>query len=296
MPQFLNTQLFYHAILEMINDCDHELVIIVPYIKMTNEIFEALQKANSRGVETTLVYREKKVHQSELDRLNELDNINILHHPNVHCKMYYDGKQVIIGSLNLYDYSIANNREMGVLSNIWDFDDEDNEVMTSQNLRDEIQQIFNGSIFEKKSSDTVRDGFKIDIVKSREQLVREYCVLLNQHFLNKQFEPKHIEELGIVATCIGYRDKVTVCIDTQRAAIIFNKKIDYDSKLVKSLGKGFSRNKEKLNLSKYDWRIHRKILMLYNKDLTYRELDRMNHVDTPEVWKQRIDEVLSLLK
>ena len=70
MPQFLNTQSFYTEILNMINNCDHELVIIVPYIKMTNDIFHALQSANARGVETTLVYREKKVSSRELDKLH----------------------------------------------------------------------------------------------------------------------------------------------------------------------------------------------------------------------------------
>ena len=64
--------------------------------------------------------------------------------------MYFDGENVIIGSLNLYDYSIINNREMGVLLKIYEFDNDGEKLETSKDFREEIKQIFNGSFFEQK--------------------------------------------------------------------------------------------------------------------------------------------------
>ena len=203
----------------MITNCDHELVIIVPYIKMTNEIFEALQQANARGVETTLVYREKKVNQSELDRLYELDNINILHHPNVHCKMYFDGEDVIIGSLNLYDFSIANNREMGVRLKSRRFYGGDNENIdyhdryynqwSTDDFLNEIQDIFNGSYIEKSSRDTIREGFKIDIIVDRKQSSEEKAKQLTKIFLNKRFVSQPYEN-GFDIVCHNFFDRINI--------------------------------------------------------------------------------------
>jgi hypothetical protein len=215
----------------MINNCDHELVIIVPYIKMTDEIFSALKQANSRGVETTLVYREKKVNQQELDQLHQLDNINILHHPNVHCKCYYDGKNVIIGSLNLYDYSIENNREMGFLVDVKSIVRQGNDakplnyslhnegkINDTDTFLSEIQSIFNGSTIEKKSTDTVKEGFNIDVLHTSKQKSQQLAKDLTAVFLNKKFESFPINDT-YKERCRNFFDKVDVIYEGHRFLI-----------------------------------------------------------------------------
>ncbi len=115
MAKFLNTDLLNEWILRLIEETERELIIIVPYIKTSGRVYKQLFEANKRGVETTIVYRENKLTPEEKRKFEALDNLNLMHHPNVHAKCYYNEKYMIIGSVNLYEYSEKNNREMGVL-------------------------------------------------------------------------------------------------------------------------------------------------------------------------------------
>ena len=116
MPLFLNTKKLNYWLPKLISKAEKELVIIVPYIQTSERIFEALKIANSNQVEIILIYRENKLPIKEKEKLLSLNNINLLHHPNIHCKCYYNGEILILSSMNLYDYSEKNNREMGILA------------------------------------------------------------------------------------------------------------------------------------------------------------------------------------
>jgi sugar-specific transcriptional regulator TrmB len=92
MALFLNTQKISHWLNEIISGAEKELILIVPYIKTSNNIFESLQDADDRGVEIILIYRENKLNEKEKIKLFSLKNITILHHPNIHCKSLMSGK------------------------------------------------------------------------------------------------------------------------------------------------------------------------------------------------------------
>ena len=115
MAKFLNTTLLNEWIPRLVNETERELVIIVPYIKTSDKMYKSLHDANKRGVETTLVYRENNLTEKEKSKFQSLDNLNLMHHPNIHAKCYYNEKYLIITSMNMYEYSEINNREMGVL-------------------------------------------------------------------------------------------------------------------------------------------------------------------------------------
>ena len=72
MAKFLNTTLLNQWIPKLIDETERELIIIVPYIKMSEQIFNHLKKANQRGVETTIIYREDKLSVIEKKKLMEL--------------------------------------------------------------------------------------------------------------------------------------------------------------------------------------------------------------------------------
>jgi hypothetical protein len=292
MPKFLNTQSFYQELLNMINNCDHELVIIVPYIKMTNDIFKAFKNANERGVEITLVYREKKVSQQELDKLYELDNMNIMHHPNVHCKFYYDGTSAIIGSLNLYDYSIANNREMGILIELQDLDYTlEDQYSNGDDLIKEIQDIFNGSRLEKKSRETEREGFKISILKTDEEsaieILENNSRKLNKHFLNKKFKPVKHDKLGFSAICENFFDKIDVDIEPRRASLYFN---NHTEELNAFHDHYIGINEFLyLDFARIKWSSLHRPVYFFHPEYTYKDLDRNDHQDSLEVWEERLN-------
>ena len=115
MPKFLNTQGLSTWIPRIIEETERELVIITPYMQLSDKIFNLLIEANERGVETIIIYRENKLSEKDKEKLKSIDNLNLMHHPNIHAKCYYNENFLLIASINLYEYSEKNNREMGIL-------------------------------------------------------------------------------------------------------------------------------------------------------------------------------------
>ncbi len=216
MPKFLNTTLLSEWIPKLVNESERELVIIVPYIKTSDKMYKCLYEANKRGVETTLVYRENKLTDSEKAKFQSLDNLNLMHHPNVHTKCYFNEKYLIITSMNLYEYSEINNREMGVLFHRNDLEKNYNSSAdTEQVFKDainEIRAIINSSQFEKKSRETIDLGFEMEIIKTDKEKVLEHCVKLNKVFLNKKFEPVENNN-ACYPVCKDYFDKIDVTLN-----------------------------------------------------------------------------------
>ena len=61
MALFLNTNKLNYWIPKLISEAESELILIVPYIKVSQKIFAALQQTDEKGVDITLVYRENKL-------------------------------------------------------------------------------------------------------------------------------------------------------------------------------------------------------------------------------------------
>lgn len=236
MALFLNTPKLNYWIPKLIEESEEELILIVPYIKTSKNIINALKKADSNSAEITLIYRENKLSDQEKNKLLSLKNINLLHHPNIHCKCYYNGDLLIIGSMNLYEYSEKNNREMGVLMHRYTIneEEEDNKFYSDHkrnfdNAISEIREIINGASLEKASVKAKQSAFKIDIIKTDEEITRDFCDDLNKFFLNKKFIPiKKVSkgDFGNTSTnwyakCDNFFDKVDVVFEYNRVAITF---------------------------------------------------------------------------
>lgn len=228
MAKFLNTYLLNEWIPRLIDETERELIIIVPYIKTSNRIYKHLYEANQRGVEITLIYRENKLSPDEKKKFEVLDNLNLMHHPNVHAKCYYNEKYMIVGSMNLYEYSEKNNREMGVLlhkvqikevENKWFGSDVDSDEIFEDAIN-EMQTIIKSSTFEKQSRETKTEGFELNIIKTQKELIEENCMIINKVFLHKKFAPKEVRgEWQCV--CENYYDHIDVLLE-YRAALTFN--------------------------------------------------------------------------
>lgn len=177
MALFLNRTKLNSWISKLIEDAKKEIVIIVPYIKISDKTFKSLSLANDKNIEIIIVYRENKLDPSEKTKLQELKNVTMMHHPNVHCKSYFNGELLVIGSMNLYDYSEKNNREMGVLFHNILIDEmyyEDkfptlrDNVGIFEDARVEMQEIINGATLEKSGEITLQENFNIEIIQTKE--------------------------------------------------------------------------------------------------------------------------------
>jgi hypothetical protein len=226
MAKFLNTGLLSEWIERLIDETERELIILAPYINMSDVIFQKLRDANNRGVETIVVYRENKLHDKMKEKLRGIDNLNLMHHPNLHAKCFYNEKYLIVGSMNLYEFSVKNNREMGIL--LRRFSDQidgryisadEDEVFTD--AVDEIRNVIKSAEMEKPSRETTELGFEMDIIKTDAEKTLEMCKKYNKYFINKFFEPSDTEG-HYNALCRNYYDKVDVNICGRRISVLFN--------------------------------------------------------------------------
>lgn len=115
MAKFLTTRGTISEIECIINNAKNGFVLISPFIKIPDSLFQNMRAADQRGVIATLVYGKNELEQSVKEQLSQLKNVKLYYLKNLHAKCFFNEQSMVITSLNLYDFSEQNNREMGVL-------------------------------------------------------------------------------------------------------------------------------------------------------------------------------------
>lgn len=115
MAIFLNTSKAYAEVEDLTSKVRKELVLISPFVKFPDQFFQRLKDVDKRNIKTTIVCREEKLTPDTMKDLRKLSNLELRFLKNLHAKCFYNEFFMVITSLNLYEYSQQNNREMGVL-------------------------------------------------------------------------------------------------------------------------------------------------------------------------------------
>lgn len=114
MAGFLTTSGTSFQIERIMIDAKKELVLISPYLKLSKTFFERLQDASKKGVLVKIIYGKDELKSSEEKQIKSLENIELYFSENLHAKCYYNETEMVITSMNMYEFSEKNNREMGV--------------------------------------------------------------------------------------------------------------------------------------------------------------------------------------
>ncbi|MBA3827493.1 MAG: hypothetical protein H0X33_01005 [Taibaiella sp.] len=115
MAKFLNTKKSVSEIEDLIKDAGQTLILISPYLKLSKDFKELLSYRNSKDKITTVIYGKVDLNPDELKFLESLQFVILKYKDDLHAKCYLNDEKMIITSLNLYDFSMNNNKEMGVL-------------------------------------------------------------------------------------------------------------------------------------------------------------------------------------
>ena len=124
MVKFLATENAYSNIVDIIKEASNKVVLISPYIKISDQLFDRLKHMDKQGIRIIVVCRGKDLHTEEKNKLRQLKCLELRFDEDLHAKCFYNEKAMVITSLNLYDYSQQHNREMGVLLSL----DEDHDT------------------------------------------------------------------------------------------------------------------------------------------------------------------------
>lgn len=116
MVQYLNTQGAYSEIENIVNRAEYKLVLMSPYIQISRTLLQKIFHAcEHRSIDVSLICRTSDIRPEEMAAMSQIPRLEIFDLPNLHANCIYNEKALIMTSLNLFDYSQINNRDMGAL-------------------------------------------------------------------------------------------------------------------------------------------------------------------------------------
>lgn len=120
--QFLFDNQLIAGVEKLIKESEHKLILISPFIDLDRRIQDALrEKISKRDFELFVLFGKnednyyKSIKKDSLDFLKQFPNIEIRFNERLHAKFYQNDTSYIMTSLNLYDYSLSKNIEVGVI-------------------------------------------------------------------------------------------------------------------------------------------------------------------------------------
>ncbi|MDP3878946.1 MAG: phospholipase D family protein [Dehalococcoidales bacterium] len=139
MAKFLNTSGAYAAIEDIISKASNRVVLISPYLQIPDTLLRRLKFIDANNVKIIVVCRKDDLKADVRSDLKQLKKLELRFDDHLHAKCFYNEETMVITSLNLYDYSQQNNREMGILISLKDEPDVFNEA------RNEAEFIVSGA-------------------------------------------------------------------------------------------------------------------------------------------------------
>jgi phosphatidylserine/phosphatidylglycerophosphate/cardiolipin synthase-like enzyme len=115
MSKYLRTSAISANLEELIREAREKLYIISPYLKLSDSIKELLNDKEREKVDVRIIFGKQELNPTEMSFLNSLKYVRLYFSKNLHAKCYLNEKKMIISSMNLYEFSQQNNREMGIL-------------------------------------------------------------------------------------------------------------------------------------------------------------------------------------
>jgi len=115
MAKYLRTSGISAGLEDLIREAKERLYIISPYLKFSDNIKELLNDKEREKVEVRIIFGKQELNPTEMGFLESLKYVKLYFSKNLHAKCYLNESKMIITSMNLYEFSQQNNREMGIL-------------------------------------------------------------------------------------------------------------------------------------------------------------------------------------
>lgn len=157
MAKFINTRKAVSEIEELIKNANERLILVSPYLKLSKDFKELLSYRNNKDRITTIIFGKQELNPDEMTFLQSLRFVILKYNESLHAKCYINDQKMIITSLNLYEFSMANNKEMGVL--------------IDRNLAEDVQ-LFEDAMREVEFIDTTSQRFDLSTPKPKGSTIK----------------------------------------------------------------------------------------------------------------------------
>ena len=178
MARFINTRKAVSEIEDLIKNAGERLILISPYLKLSKDFKELWTYRNSKDRITTVIFGKQELNPDEMKFLKGLRFLILKYNESLHAKCYVNDDKMVITSLNLYEFSMANNKEMGVLIDKNDAADEQlfEEAFKEVDYINETSEKFELSLPEQPSP-KISNAFKNETSYEKKSKVKTgYCV------------------------------------------------------------------------------------------------------------------------
>ncbi len=172
MAEFLTTSGTSYHIENIILKAKKHLFLISPFLQISKTLKERLNDCGNRGVKITIIYGKNELKESEKEVLKNIKNISIYFFENLHAKAYLNENTLIVSSMNMYQFSEKNNREMSILI------DKKNDNSVYNDAMNEVLSLINSA----KKQD-IKESKKGYCIRCRERIEFD----LNRPFCNDCF-------------------------------------------------------------------------------------------------------------
>jgi phosphatidylserine/phosphatidylglycerophosphate/cardiolipin synthase-like enzyme len=115
MAEFLTTNGTSYQIENVIIEAKEKLILVSPYLQLSKTFYERLKDASKKNIPITIIFGKDDLKPNEWNSLAGLRRVELYFFDNLHAKCYYNEAKMVITSMNMYEFSEKNNREMGVL-------------------------------------------------------------------------------------------------------------------------------------------------------------------------------------
>ncbi|MBA7495574.1 hypothetical protein ES702_06161 [subsurface metagenome] len=114
MAKFLDTTGISYHLEQTIKKANERLVLISPFLKINDRIKELLEDKDRIKIDIRVIYGKNELQPEENNWLKSMNSIRTSFCKNLHAKCYMNESEALITSMNLYEFSQANNNEMGI--------------------------------------------------------------------------------------------------------------------------------------------------------------------------------------
>lgn len=138
--RFLTTRQISGEIERIIREANEYITIVSPYVRIAKTYVDRIAERSAQGLQVNIVFGKEDMNPNEEQRLSQIPGLQLYFLDNLHAKCYMNERDVVITSMNLYEYSENNNREMGL-----SFERSENERMFTD-IKNEVGSFINNAV------------------------------------------------------------------------------------------------------------------------------------------------------
>jgi hypothetical protein len=122
MPTFLHHSNIKKELLNLFKEAEEMLFLVSPFIKLSEEMKSALsRKKNAIDFQIVILFGKneqnlsKSLSREDMEFFKQFQNVQIFYNADLHAKYYGNETRSIVTSLNLHQFSVKNNIEIGIM-------------------------------------------------------------------------------------------------------------------------------------------------------------------------------------